>query len=157
MPKKQKRQRGQSQPRLQSPRTDEKQKQAHPDESPPPRGRTHRRRFQFIARVPDQKRDDQRDEFRVLVICFGGPRLPRPDRCREMATREKFHETKKINERRGERGDEQRRARFTRRPIAEGIPPRLVRRGRLRLAHLSRDVNLPPAETQEMDDAIKAR
>jgi hypothetical protein len=70
-----------------------------------------------------------------------------------MTAREKLYEAKKVNQRRNNGRGQQSSDRLSRRPISESIPPRLVDRGRFRLAHLGCDDNLPLAERQEMGDA----
>src|SRR6266478_8184792 len=96
---KQKRQREERQSPLQGPGPGDEEEQPHSDEQPSPAGGTDRRDFQFVPRVPNQKDRDERDNFGVLVIGLGIPRLPCPNPSREASIRKKFYEAEKINQR----------------------------------------------------------
>src|SRR5437667_9393474 len=96
---KQEGQRGKRQSRLQGPGSGDEQKQPHSNEQPSPSGGTDRRDFQFVPSVPNQKDRDERDNFGVLVVGLGIPRLPCPNPSREASIRKKFYEAEKINQR----------------------------------------------------------
>src|SRR5207237_3292866 len=97
-PKKQHRQGGERQPRLQCSSPGHEKKQPDGDECPTPTRRSQRRVLEFVTIVPNQECDDERDNFGVFVICFRIPRLPRPGPGRKSAVSEKMKPTEEINE-----------------------------------------------------------